>query len=295
MTKRQRKPWWKTHEEMAFLFEKLWRPFETEVLHDTRQRDIVGILRQLDVGIIDASSGERKVKAFVEVQKRQNVVGIEDFGNWIYKRDTLQARELVVVSEKGFSKSVVSHVKKLFPDSVRLGTLHEVETGLIAEIDSTFLGITRVLEKWWFASLFVQYDDNSEIAIHPLPSNSEEKIFGRASPMDLIRFVEKEQGECASGRMNSFLILAEGILEISRRPLKTVMMTAEKQKKIWEPITKFYAYSEVFPSSSERGIATISTFNVDGNRQGTLILVISPDITNSSGTNAKVAGQIEFF
>lgn len=49
-------------------------------------------------------------------------MGISDFGSWIYKRDTLKARELVIVSEKGFTKSVIDHVKKLYADTVRLGT-----------------------------------------------------------------------------------------------------------------------------------------------------------------------------
>ena len=134
------------------MFEKLFRPFEAEILHDTRHRDVVGKLRQLDVGVIDAASGEKKVKAFVEVQKRKSSVGITDFGNWIYKRDTLKARELVVVSENGFTRSVVDHVKKLHPDTVRLGTLHEVETGFIERVNSTLIGITRIIDQWWFAS-----------------------------------------------------------------------------------------------------------------------------------------------
>jgi hypothetical protein len=45
----RRRPWWKTNEEIAFLFETLLKPFEETIIHDTRQRDIVGTLRQLDV------------------------------------------------------------------------------------------------------------------------------------------------------------------------------------------------------------------------------------------------------
>jgi hypothetical protein len=79
-----RQPWWKTPEKIAFLFETLFKPFETLILHDTRQRDVVGKLRQLDVGIIDQAS--KRVKSFVEVQKRKKKVGIEDLGSWDYKR-----------------------------------------------------------------------------------------------------------------------------------------------------------------------------------------------------------------
>jgi hypothetical protein len=183
------------------LGEKLFRPLEKEILYDTRERDIVGRLRQLDVGVIDSTSGENRVKALVEVQKRKSKVDLEDFGNWIYKRKTLQAQELIIVSEKGFTTSVVEHVKKLHSENVKLGILHEVDTGFIEQVDSTCLGITRILDQWWFASIFVQYGDADEVAtveLGQLP-NTEENIFGQESPMSLIRFVEKQQGERPSG------------------------------------------------------------------------------------------------
>ena len=58
-------PWWKTHEQISYLFEKLVKPLEARILHDTRQRDVVGILRQLDVGVIDEVDGQTVVKSFV--------------------------------------------------------------------------------------------------------------------------------------------------------------------------------------------------------------------------------------
>ena len=109
--KRQR-PWWKTNEEIAYLFETLLKPFEETIIHDTRQRDIVGILRQLDVGVIDNVNEHRRVKSFVEVQKRRKKVTIEDLGNWDYKRRTLGASEMTIISETGFSASVIDHVEK---------------------------------------------------------------------------------------------------------------------------------------------------------------------------------------
>jgi hypothetical protein len=86
MTRKQkpkrRRPWWKTLEEITYLFEKLSKPFEETITHDTRQRDIVGILRQLDGGVIDNVNEHRRVKSFVEVQKRQKKVTIQDLVNW---------------------------------------------------------------------------------------------------------------------------------------------------------------------------------------------------------------------
>ena len=138
--------WWRVHEEVVAVFESLFQPMEAKVLHDTRQRDIVGQLRQLDVGVIDEGSGEQRVHALVEVQKRKAKVGLDDLGNWIYKRNTLQAKELVAVSEKGFSRPVLEHARKLHSDNLRLGILHETEAGFIERINSTCLGLVRVFD-----------------------------------------------------------------------------------------------------------------------------------------------------
>ncbi len=81
-----KRPWWKSHEIVSALFGRLVRPLETEVLHDTRQMDVVGKLRRLDVGVIDPTAGEQRVIALVEVQKRKTKVALDHFGDWIYKR-----------------------------------------------------------------------------------------------------------------------------------------------------------------------------------------------------------------
>ena len=201
--RRPTKPWWKMQEEIAFLFEKLFRPIEDHVLHDTRQRDVVGVLRQFDVGVIDTASGEKNVLALVEVQKRKARVGIEDLGSWIYKQQTLKAKELVAVSEHGFTRSVIIHVQKLHAENVRLGKLHEVETGFIEQINSTCLGVTRRFDNWWFASIFVQYSDRDEIAVVPTSSlDVEAPLLGSISPMGLIRVVEAQKGLLPSGWNN---------------------------------------------------------------------------------------------
>lgn len=293
--RRRSKSWWKTHEEVSHLFEKLFRPLEQHVLHDIRERDVVGKLRQLDVGVIDPIAGERRVKALVEVQKRKRKVDVGEFGSWIYKRDTLQASELVIVSEQGFTKAVVSHAKNLHSDRVRLGQLYEVETGWIEASGSTLLGITRMLDVWWFASIFVRYTDTNDVGYVRLETvpDTEEKIFGPASPMDLIRHAEKELGDQPSGRMNALCINAPG-LSYENRPIDWVMITAEKQRRIWDAATRFYSYKEVFPKNTQRGIAVISEFRVDASRSGALTLVIVPDPNVSAGNYANIAGQLEF-
>src|SRR5271157_5019380 len=158
-----RQPWWKDQEKVAFLFEKLLKPFETHIEHDTKHRDIVGAFRQLDVGIIDEVAGAKLVKSFVEVQKRKSKVTIQDLGDWDYKRRTLGARNITIISEAGFSKSVLEHVKKLHKNTIILGRLHETETGLIEKFNSTCLGTVRIFEPWGFAGIFVQFGDKDEI------------------------------------------------------------------------------------------------------------------------------------
>jgi hypothetical protein len=101
--------------KLAFLFEQALKPLEAAILHDTRQRDVVGILWQLDVGVIDEIAGTKRVRSFVEVQKRKKKIGIEDLGSWDYKRRTLNASEITIVSEVGFSAPVIAHVKIFTP------------------------------------------------------------------------------------------------------------------------------------------------------------------------------------
>ncbi len=293
--RRGRAPWWKTQQKLAFLFEKLLNPLEAAILHDTRQRDVVGVLRQLDVGMIDQTLGFTQVKSFVEVQKRKKKVGIEDFGSWDYKRRTFNANEITIISEVGFSAPVLAHVKSLHSDTVRLGLLHSVETAFIERFNSTCLGLIRVWDQWWFVSIVVQYADDKEIAIVPLPADAEAKIFGPVSSMDLIRQAENI-GITPPGLMKTFNfdVTQSPLLSYSERPLSRVVIVAEKQRRIWQPKTQFFAYDSVYPSRGQQGVAIISEFTFDLDRKGTLSVVIVPDPENVSGNEIKIVGQFEF-
>jgi hypothetical protein len=244
-------------------------------------------------------AGERRVKSFVEVQKRKTRVNIQDLGDWDYKRRTLGACEITIISEAGFATSVLKHVKSLHSDTIKLGLLHPIETGLIERFDSTCLGTVRVWDIWWFASIMVQYADEDQIVlVPPLSDDHETKIFGPASPMDLIRKAEAQFAPPPSGFPPGFRTLifdcVGSDLVYEDRHLKRVMIVAEKQRRIWEPKTRFFAYSSVYPVRGQQGIAIISHFNLDMNRNGRLILVVLPDPENLSGNYAKIAGQFEF-
>ncbi len=179
---------------------------------------------------------------------------------------------------------------------MRLGTLHEVETGLIERINATCVGVTRILDFWWFASIFVQYADVDEIKGVELQGlDTEAKIFGVESPMGLIRQMEGEHGELPAGTVRALAVEeCQAVLSYNGHPVKRVLITAEKPRRIWEPLTHFYAYEEVHPALGQRGIAIISTFRVDGSKSGTLTLVISPDAEKTTGNYARIALQFEF-
>jgi hypothetical protein len=215
---------------------------------------------------------------------------------------------MTILSETGFSASVIDHVKELHPGTITLGLLHPTETGFIERFNATFLGIVHTLDLWSFASIIVQYADDSEIDVVPLQtlSSNEEKIFGSASPMDLVRWTEA-QGDPVPppGKMRTLNFginrnpLDRNPLATYRdRELKRVIIVAEKNRRIWEPRTRFFAFSGVYPVKGQRGIAAISTFRVDEQRSGTLTVVFLPDPENMSGgevKSVKVAGQFEFF
>jgi hypothetical protein len=291
----RRQPWWKIHEKVCFLFEKLLKPLESDIRHNTQQRDIVGIYRQLDVGIIDDSKGERRVKSFVEVQKRKKRVGLPNLGDWEYKRKTLGASEMTIISEAGFANSVIAHVNSLHPNTIKLGKLHPVETGLIERFDTTCLGITRTWDNYWIRTVLVQFADDYRIEhlSYDWDANPETKAFGTASVMDLVRNVESQRGNLPPG-MHSIIINCNSInLNYKESKLQCVIIILEKVRKIWEPLTRFFAYSGVYPATGQQGLAIISDFKVDHLKTGKLILVVLPDLENLSGNHAMIAGQLE--
>jgi hypothetical protein len=202
---------------------------------------------------------------------------------------------MTIISETGFNSTVIDHVKALHADTVRLGLIHPVEIGLIERFNSTCLGTVRVFDLWWFAAIVLQYADKDEIGIVPLETitDLETKIFDAASPMDLIRKLEAEQGDIPPGKIGTFVFQFTN-LSYAGRMLNRIIILAEKQRRIWEPKTRFFAYAGVYPIRGQQGIAFISDFRVDFNRSGRLVLVLLPDPENVSGNMVRIAGQFEF-
>jgi hypothetical protein len=158
--------WWKDQEQLGFLFERAFRPLQ-QVHRNTMQRDIVGVLRQLDVGIIE--KGQKAVSAFVEIQKRAGKVGMQDFGNWIYKMQTLAAKELVALSEAGFTQPVVKHVRQLHANSVKLARIYQLADGKIEKPNTEFMGFLGAIENKW---------DSPRYSIKPTRTKSQQCLLG---------------------------------------------------------------------------------------------------------------------
>jgi hypothetical protein len=128
-------------------------------------------------------------------------------------------------------------------------------------------------------------------------SSNEEKIFGQVSPMDLVRIAQVWDGKpSATGIVKTlnFDWSHSPQLVYRNRVLRRVIIVGETHRRIWNPITRLFSYSGVYPIEGQRGIAAISTFAVDTDRTGTLTVVFLPDPENISGKGIKVAGQFEF-
>lgn len=117
--------------------------------------------------------------------------------------------------------------------------------------------------------------------------------------MELIHFVEQQQFTPPNGFPPDFrtfkMDCTKSNLSYEGRNIKRILIVAEKQRRIWTPNTRFFAYSGVHPMRGQQGIAVISDFRVDRNRSGRSILVSFPDPDNLSGNSMNIAGQFEFF
>jgi hypothetical protein len=102
-----------------------------------------------------------------------------------------------------------------------------------------------------------------------------------------------EEADIPPGKIGTFVFQFTN-LSYAGRMLNRIIILAEKQRRIWEPKTRFFAYAGVYPIRGQQGIAFISDFRVDFNRSGRLVLVLLPDPENVSGNMVRIAGQFEF-
>lgn len=286
-------PWWKKHEELVSLFESAMRPLDDVVKKSIFQKDVVDISRQLDVGIF-SNGNANNLKSFVEVQKRNKKVGIEDFGAWIYKKETLKVKEFAVVSEAGFTRAVVAHVRQLHPNGVVLGRLHAVPDGLLKVLESTVTGLSRIESQWMFAAVIVGYSDQGgmEVIVGDHVGNGDIPIFSDVTPMSLVNFLVQENGLQKDGLHAHRFTMPEGIYRAGR-PVYDVVVVAELRTRIWDTVSEFYSYEEVFPNPSQRGLAHLSKSNLGNDKILEATLIMIPIIDELSGRECKILGQFK--
>lgn len=281
--------WWKDQEQLGFLFERALRPLQ-EVHRDKKQLDIAGVLRQLDVGIIE--KGGTAVSSFVEIQKRAGKVGMKDFGGWVYKMQTLRAKELVALSEAGFTQPVFKHVKQLHPNSVRLGRIYEIADGQIEKPRAQFMGLGGVLEnRWGFAAVFYQTEEDevSSMTIGDLDEKIFDPIGGtvRLSLMDVIRHLDqRKEVDWQSSQFHALTVHLQPAWSWEGRTLKRLMLCVECQRRITNATNRFFAYDEEYPAKNRRGLCVIASFQLEG-KPATAELVAIP-----TEDDVRLSGQI---
>lgn len=257
------KQWWKDHEQLGLLFERALRPLET-VIHNVRQLDDVGVQRQMDVGIFEP--GQTNVRAFVEVQRRASKVGIEDFGGWIYKMQTIGAQELVVLSAAGFAESVLEHVAQKFSKTVRLAQLHEIVDGRIDRLNTQFVGPIKVNNVFGFPGVFYQTVDDEISSIQPLDANARLFFSPEANDhLSIVQLVSQPEIDLGTAQYyNLTLKLPLGGLIFQGKTLKRLMICMQVQRKVDQVSNRFFAYDEVYPTEGRRGICVVSEFELAG-------------------------------
>jgi hypothetical protein len=203
---------------------------------------------------------------------------MKDFGDWIYKMQTLPAKELVALSEAGFTRGVLKHVKTLYPDSVKLARIHQIPDGRIEKLNTEFMGVVQHIEsRWGFAAVFCQ-TDKDEILSMPL-GNVDEKILDqpngpRLSLMDIIRNLNYTNW--VNSQFHPLVINLEGSKwGWQGKTIKRLMICVEYRREITKVDNRFFAYDEEFPTMNRRGICVVSKLNFGG-KPATLEFVAIP-------------------
>ena len=115
---------WKFIERSVAVLERMLAPGST-VVHDQILHELVsGLPRQCDAVVWYGVHPRRTLAAIVEVQDRNDKVGLQDFEAWCTKRESLGAQRLICMSCEGYTKDVEISAKSK-GDVVSLMTLCE--------------------------------------------------------------------------------------------------------------------------------------------------------------------------
>jgi hypothetical protein len=287
------KSWWKDQEQLGLVFEQALSPL-ADLRHDTKVRDTVGRLRQLDIGIIDKET--KGVRGLVEIQKRTRKVGLHDFGGWMYKLKSIKgAKTLTALSEVGFASSVVAHAKKKYPKAVRLARIYPVDK---ENAGPGFTGLTTSDMEWDVTAVFYQDVDGDVSFITP---NYEEPKLEEASgesgdwrPVSILQILtgcyEQGQIQVNVGNSNAVMLNIDGPTKVRFHGnlLRRLMIGTRVSHRVVQRSVKIFAYDEVFPAVARRGVCMVADLVV-ANRLSTLQLVSIPH-----GQDVRFYGQLQF-
>ena len=117
-------PKWKFIERIVAVLEHMLAPGALVQHHQMIPELVSGIPRQCDVVVRYGNPPRQTLAAIVEVQDRDNKVGLETFEGWCAKREKLGAQRLICVSCEDFTEGVEKSAVSM-GDIVSLMTLCE--------------------------------------------------------------------------------------------------------------------------------------------------------------------------
>jgi len=148
-------PRWRFIERTVAVLEGMLAP-GASVQHDQQVPELVtGTLRQCDVIVRYGTPPRQTLAAIVEVQDRNDKIGLTTFEGWCAKRAKLGAQRLICVSREGYTEDVVREATSL-GDVISLMTLCEPDKPPI------FIATTPV-----FFNATIVHTRNARIVLNP--------------------------------------------------------------------------------------------------------------------------------
>jgi hypothetical protein len=272
---------WLTHEEVSGLFERALNLGSTVNVSTRRDRpDITGARRQLDVEIL-TGTGNRQTRSIVEVQKRKQKVGINDYEAWIEKKRKLNAALLIGVSEQGFTDEALKAAQHSNPYDVKLGLLQIVDARDVhPHFKSKFEGFVEMNGLTTYLSDFELHTTDGRV-VNVGSGLFNQPLFGSTTLQDLVN-------QALLGRWHPF---EDQLLRITLQDqptlkhesltdsptIETVIVRAKYEVSTREPAVEYYLYKQVFPNEEMIGACMIVENIRANNVAGSLAMILLPD------------------
>ena len=272
---------WRTHEEISGLFERAINPGSTINVSTPRDRtDITGARRQLDVEIL-TGAGARQTRSIVEVQKRKQKVGINDYEGWIEKKRKLNAALLIGVSEQGFTDEALKAAQHSNPYDVKLGLLQIVDARDVhPHFKSQFDGLIEVNGLTTYLSDFSLHTTDGRV-VEVGSRLFDKPLFGSTTLQDLVNQALLGQWQPFEEKVLQITLPDQPTLKhesLADSPkIETVTVKAKYEVSIREPAVEYYLYKQIFPNEEIIGACAIVENIRANNIAGSLAMIMLPD------------------